>query len=150
YGIEENSALDVDLSAESIRVVGSDAKAVMVDVSGVTRAGNARRGVRVSLLNTGDRVDARTGEVHAAAGRVERGAAAAEQGELPEAWAAGAVALALGRLAGDPGHAVELRSAGFVVRFSVDERTRVYGATDKPERVTVVGAVVDIVPRSER
>lgn len=142
YGIDENSAIEVDLRAGTFRVVGT---VLMVDVSEELRENGARRGIRVSLLHTGDVVNARTGRVSVGAKRprVERAPVAGGSGELPEAWSASAVTLALERLARDPSLAVELCSAAFVVRFAADGRTGVHAG----DGASVVDAVLEIVAR---
>jgi hypothetical protein len=41
---------------------------------------------------------------------------------------------------------VELRSAGFLVSFRSDDRTRFFTNPKEPDRITVVDAVLDILP----
>lgn len=160
YGIEENSAIDVDRETGTITVLGPLDKAavVLVDVSEMRREGDARRGVRVSLLYSGDVVKGETGEVVWDQSRgMGIGSAATDSalaGDAPEAWAAGAVTWALKRLAAESegGAVVVLKSAAFEVRFTADERTRFSAVAPAPaanqsRAISMVNVRMDIVPR---
>lgn len=169
YGVEENAAIAVDLESGVIRVIGQNAQdaadgsvrrrgaAVLVDISGVTRDGVARRGVRVSLLQAGDAVDGRTGRVAPLPRKmvvtIRKGPREDARYVMPrderDAWSAGAVPAALHRLAEHPDTPVVLRSARFDLRFTADLGTAIHsgagGAAD--DAPTIVGARLDITPR---
>ena len=126
YGVEENSAIDVDLASGTITALGP---VVLVDVSRMQKNGQSRVGVRVSLLNDGDVVNGRTGIVGlvgdkpVTVGAVPRESRSSGPSDpAPPAWSRGAIATALERVA-RTGVPVELRSQAHVVRFSSDERT---------------------------
>jgi cyanophycinase len=147
FGIEENCALCVDIADHTATVLGPVPAMVLVDISNVQRDGPARRGVRVSLLNDGDRVDGLSGIVQPEAKRKSAAPGASPQpGELPEAWAAGAITVAFRKLAANPKGPVELHSPAFSVTLSADDRTGFYSDPAAPDRITVLNARLDIVP----
>jgi hypothetical protein len=152
YGVEENSALDVDLRARTITALGPGPAAVVVDISGMERVGAARRNVRVSLLRSGDVVrldDRRIFPRNSNASMPPRESAPEEGQGLPGAWSAGAVTIALDRLARNRTTPVELHSNAFDLRFSADERTRFLSDKGTVDQVTACDVRLDITPRTE-
>lgn len=141
FGVEENSAVSVDLSDASITFIGSGA---LVDISSMKREGAALRGIRVSLLQTGDRVNGINGSITPRSGASPVSSKPADD-PLPTAWAAGAVERAMERLAARPDTQVELASPGFRLRFRADASTSswtAHGAT------SVARAILEIDPKS--
>jgi cyanophycinase len=63
FGVEENSALQVDLETHTLTAVGNHRPIVYVDVSEATRVGLARTGIRVSVLGNGDTINGITGKI---------------------------------------------------------------------------------------
>lgn len=152
YGVDENSAIDVDLEASTITALGPGPAAVIVDISEMDRRGPARRNVRISLLQSGDVVRLDNHRVLPGAPRLSGPDAPANTpaagADLPDAWSPGAVTLALCRLSRGRNTPVELHSPAFDLRFSADSKTAFYTEHSDPERATIVGVRLDITPRA--
>jgi len=151
YGIEENAAMDVDLSTGLITVLGPDAAVVLVDTSEMKRDGPARFGLRVSLLFSDDVVDGATGVVmprwpKRSTEQLKQLPSDAPPASPPDAWHAGAVTWAFRRLVAEPSQPIELHSPSFDVQFQADDRTHFFQNPDSPQHVTVIAARMNIVP----
>lgn len=140
YGVEENSAIIVDLATGSIEVAGS---AVVVSMTSASRLDGVRDGVRVSLLRTGDGIEGATGSV-AFGPEVPEGQAAV-QSNSRDAWATGSIESAIVELATDPGRAAARESKGFTVRMEADDQTRFAGTGPA---VRAEGVKLQILPRA--
>lgn len=120
YGVEEGSAMHVDLATGLVTALGP---VLLVDASGLHREGKSISGVRVSMLNAGDTVDGPTGRVHIPdLAPAPRQAANAQS--LPAAWSRGAVTVAIERLVSSDQPSVELRSETWVLRMSRSKATQ--------------------------
>ncbi len=144
YGVEENSAIDVDLARGRLTALGP---VVAVDVSRMKRSGQSLSGVRVSLLHEGDVVDARTGGITPRGRRADSTSKPSGTEPLPAAWSAGALEVALARASEQPGTPVELASAGFVLRIATDEETSVWVHEN---RVSTLRARLEIAAKGQR
>jgi cyanophycinase len=157
FGVEENRALEVDLSTHTMTAISGPRGIVVVDMANATRDDLHRRGVRVSILGDGDLLDGSSGlykpnttlrpiEVVPAS---HDGSVAVYDGEI---WGDYRVADAIAQLV----TAREVRSSdpNFEVVFSADEKTRLYlqtpisGSPD-PSTLdyTAINVLVEIIPR---
>ena len=138
YGVDEQRAIEVDLATSTVTTLGPQALALL-DMGEMRRNGNSRTLVRVSLLGSGDRVDAETGEVTPADGRKALAplGASPQPFVLEDAWSDFAVTKCIEALAaGAPvatGH-----DKNFEIRFTRDNQTRFW--TNELEGKPVVSA----------
>lgn len=149
FGIEENCALEANCETGRLTAIGPVPAVVVVDMAEARQDAGAHRGVRVSLLCDGDTVDGKTGAIHPLDARkpVQRvGSPRTEP--MPEAWANGALTMAIRALAAAPEHPAELRSKTFVVKVFADERTRFFSDSRAPDLLTALDVRMDIVPLS--
>ena len=146
FGVEENSALAVDLSSERGRALG-DRAVVVLDAGEARRDGLTRRGLRVALMSTGDEVDLRDGSV-----RVDPGKQAVESlppGARPEYEALGpwdryALSILMERLARNPGSEQRATGEAFALVLRADGRTRFLARDAALADFCVVDALLDI------
>jgi cyanophycinase len=118
YGVDEGSAMHVDLTTGVVRALGP---VLLVDASTLRREGTSITGVRVSLLNAGDTVDGPTGRVCTSdAGPLP---APPPDAPLPAAWSRDAVRIAIERLMTAAGQSLELRSESWILRLSKSKAT---------------------------
>ncbi len=159
YGVDESCAIHADIEKKTVEVIGRRG-CLFVDMANARRDGIARYNVRVSLLNTGDLVDATTGKVTPAAGLKELAAGGGMFHNIPpkylpgqpppDAWANYVIADLVGLLANSPGASWKAVDPNVEVTLSRDDKTRILFRSDaKPgeEWITVINARLDIRPR---
>ena len=146
YGIADNSALAVDLATARGHALG-DRAVLAIDADTARREGFARRGLRISLLSSGDEVDFRTGVLtpdpgkHAVApGRMPR---PTRKGEL-KAWGRGTLTRLLERLSSDPTRAWKAAGETFTLVVRADERTTFLARSASLQDLTVIDAILDV------
>lgn len=150
YGVQENCAMHVDLTTHRIAPIGDHALTV-IDTKHLTRDGDSLRGLRVSVLSTGDFIDGATGRITHDSGRiplVALDAGAATLPPMPDAWAEDALIIALRALADNPATTITLRSPAFDVILTEDNRTRyVIGEGSAPGSLALgaVNVSLDII-----
>lgn len=126
YGVQENCAINVDLTTHRIAPIGNHALTV-IDTGHLETDGASRRNLRVSVLSTGDFINGQSGRITHDAGRiplVPRDGGATTLAPLPDAWAEDALIVALRQLADNPATTITLRSPAFDVTLSEDQHTR--------------------------
>lgn len=146
YGVEENCALEVDCSTGQMTALGPSAAVIVVERGGDQRTGSYQN-IRISLLQQSDIVEGGSGTIRPHKSRV----AMATRGQrsdqpLPEAWSAGAFAIAIRNLAAAPERSVTMKSRAFTVTLSADDRTRFFAEQGSPQSVTAVDVCLDVVP----
>lgn len=154
-GIAENRAVSC---VQNVCTAVGDAAAMVVDVAELKREGLSRRGVRLSLLADGDRLDPRGPGIaderplRSVSPRVEKAVGVPAHELDPKkngAWDRDVITRMLEELAMDPGTPRVAMSAGFEVTISADARTRIHQSSTRPAGVTVFDARLDIVERKK-
>ncbi|MFT4540903.1 MAG: cyanophycinase [Planctomycetota bacterium] len=146
FGIAENAALAVDLATQRGRALG-DPAVIVLDASDIQQDGLNRRGLRVSLMSSGDEVDLEHGTVHADPEKrlVEtlELEAAGEHGTLGP-WDRYALSILMEGLARDPLIAQRATGDAFELVLRADERTRFAARDEQLAGFTVIDAILDI------
>jgi cyanophycinase len=138
YGVDEQRAIEADLATSTVTTLGPQALALL-DMGEMRRNGNSRTLIRVSLLGSGDKVDASTGEVTPAEGRKSLAPIinAAQPLSLDDAWADYALTKCIEALAaGAP--LASAQDANFEIRVTRDNQTRFW--TNEVDGKPVVSA----------
>lgn len=138
YGVDEQRAIEVDLETSTVTTLGSQALALL-DMGEMRRNGNSRTLIRVSLLGSGDKVAAETGEVTPADGRkaLAPPGSVAQPFVLDDAWSDFALTKCISALAaGAP--VATARDKNFEIRFTRDNQTRFW--TNEVDGKPVVSA----------
>ncbi|MBX3729341.1 MAG: cyanophycinase [Candidatus Sumerlaeia bacterium] len=146
YGIDDNRAMVVDLARGELTFLG-DRAALLVDVREATRDGLNRKGVRVTLLGEGDRVDARTGEVTPDPSKtaiVTPLFINLRQPYSREPWGPWVAPNLIERMALDPALGASATDDLIGFHLSRDERTRFFHHADRPESLTAIGVRLDV------
>jgi len=145
YGVADNRALAVDLAGARGFALG-DRAVLAIDSGAVQREGFARRGLRVSLLSSGDELDFRTGALHPDPAKL----AVAPGGVAPtgalQAWDRDTLTHLLERLSSDPARAWSASGESFTLIARADERTRFLAQGADLEGLTVIDAILDVEP----
>jgi cyanophycinase len=151
YGIDEDSAIAVNLNTGEIRVLGPQGL-ILADVRRLSRQGLARENIRISMLSTGDSVDGDTGRITHAAGYAPFNAmpdAPSTLAPIPDAWGRWTIRTALLALAESNASEVLLTGERFDIRFSKDSDTySIINPTQPGSPVSVVNARMDIVHKA--
>lgn len=149
FGVAEDSAMDVDLSSGRIEALGP-AAVLVVDRSQEQRDDAERRNIRVSLLNTGDRVDTGTGLITATSPPMTMfrgGRIVTEQGTIPQPWARNVVTDLIRRLADDHSRPCIARDDVCELSLSVDGQTRFFAGPVGESPPTAVNVRLDLAAR---
>lgn len=157
YGIADNRAMQVDLDSHGLQGLGA-AAVVIVDVGSLERDRGWHK-IRLSLLGDGDTMNAQTGEITPASGKVRSelpintasnkaaGEPEKEKDADLEPWSRDAILMLLRQLAADPSSPVFARDSDVELRLSADERTRFFASPDRPEDLCIVDVQLDILLR---
>lgn len=150
FGIAENSALAVDLARARGRALGTRA-VVVVHSADSMQMGLSRRGLRVSLLSSGDEVDLKHGSVrvdpakHAIPPGSEPVASqGASQGRALGPWDRYALSILMERLARAPESEQRASDGVFALVLRADSRTRFRVSDEVWTHFTVIDAILDI------
>jgi cyanophycinase len=140
-GINENRAALFD--GRGFQGIG-DAAAIVVDAGSLRREGLSRYGIRLTLLDDGDRfyVDPPPPTPPPPA---PVPAAAEPPADVPGPWDRAAIVTMLRNLARDPATPQRARSARFTVVLSADDHTRIIPRQGQPQRLSISGARLDIL-----
>jgi cyanophycinase len=148
YGVDEDSAIAVNLSNGEIRVLGPQGL-ILADIRRLERNGLARNNIRISMLSTGDSVDGDTGRISHAAGitpRLPDPSAPAQLDPIPDAWGRWTIREALLKLADSNATTVDLVGRQFDIRFTKDSDTyAVIHPTQPQSPISVVNVRMDII-----
>ncbi|MFT7167811.1 MAG: cyanophycinase [Paracoccaceae bacterium] len=146
FGIAENSALAVDLAKARGRVLGTRA-VVVVNSAGSVQSGLSRRGLRVSLLSSGDEVDLKRGKVRVDPSKhaIQPSAEAIDsEGEALGPWDRYALSLLMERLARAPESEQRASDEVFSLVLRADSRTQFRASDEAWTHFTVIDAILDI------
>lgn len=169
FGVEENSAMAVDLATHTIEAVGPRAL-VFVDMSEATRTDMGLSDIRVSLLGDGDVVNGATGEVTPASSKLPvvvtrsvaeidkyRSDATKKDGDKLQfdIWESQVVVDRLRELAVGGSRKVTASDGNFDILFVRDEETAFFSSTPmaagdpdlREKNFTAVRVLMYIVPR---
>lgn len=151
YGVDENSAIDVDLATGVIETVGNERALLLTDMGELKRDGDSRLGIRISMLGGGDRVQGKTGEITTAAGKKPLTPSASNTEPLPEPqeiWAKYVFTDLVQALALSPAKVAKGSDENFEVHLTKDDKTRVLiGPAGDPKTISVINLRMDIVPK---
>ncbi|HMZ52082.1 MAG TPA: cyanophycinase [Candidatus Sumerlaeota bacterium] len=151
YGIDENSAIDVNLATGVIETVGNERALLLTDMSGCKREGDARTNIRVSLLGGGDRVDGNTGKVSIVESRKPLVVQTPSNDAIPSPasiWEDRAFEKLIEALVMNSAATAVGYDKNFEVRLIKDEKTKAYiDPANDMKTLSVVNLRVDIVPK---
>lgn len=150
WGVDEDGAFLADLEVGDVTALGP-CSLTLVDVSAAEAVEGGMRGVRLSVLGTGDRVNGPTGRVLARPGRwplregrpagfAARARARSDPSAALEPWERDAVLHLLEQLASAPGRPVRAVGEGCELVLRADARTRLLAGPDE-----VGPAAVDVL-----
>jgi cyanophycinase len=145
FGIDENSAIDVDLATRRIEAIGPTAL-LLVDASDVVHEGGGYRDARIALLGNGDVVDGRTGVVRPAEHKRALAPQPARHRLEIEAspWDEAVLTDAIARLGRGEARIVRITSGRSVVVLRTLPETRFWSdARTQPHTVTVANLAFD-------
>lgn len=145
YGVADNRALAVDLAGARGFALG-DRAVLAIDSGDVQRDGFARRGLRVSLLSSGDELDFRTGALHPDPAKVAVAPVGVSLSNELQAWDHDTVTHLLERLSSDPARAWSASGETFTLVARADERTRFLARDADLKGLTVIDAILDVEP----
>ena len=151
FGVNEDSALVVDLNTDALTMVGDEA-VVVIDRKDAIREGLARKNVRVSLLGEGDLYNPVDHKATPAAPKTKFAAKASDASaatSFPSIWRRDSIRKMLKALAADPTKPILSDDENFDYQFSADEGTQFYFDPEKKSTAfTAISVRLDITPRA--
>ncbi|CAN5368852.1 cyanophycinase [soil metagenome] len=153
YGIDENSAIDVNLGTGMIETIGNERALLLTDMSDFKRDGAARTNIRISMLGGGDRVDGNNGNVTVVSSRRPLVLTARSSDPIPSPdsiWEKRALPTLIEQLALNTATTATGSDANFDIKLTKDEKTKVYiGMNNDPQTLSVVNLRMDITPKAK-
>ncbi len=150
FGVDDNRAFHLDLNTGVLEALGGPHGVVFVDLSRSTHSRGGHYGIRLSVLSSGDRLIAESGEVIPAVDKVRLRQPHGDPEELvaEDAWARNAIRDLIVELAFQPVRTALALDESFELRFIEDDWTRFWTSREgEPDSLTVVNLRLDIVPR---
>lgn len=152
WGIEDNRALHADLRTGMLEALGGQRAVLAVDISRMRNADSGWSGIRLSLMNSGDRWDTRSGAVVPADGRAATAipaSASADPATSDNVWGRHAIPDLMIAIANGEAPSAQAFDEHFEIRLSADARTSVWILDEEGAEPTIVGMRMDIVPLPE-